>query len=422
MKTFKSPYLLTIIMIISLSALNLSAQEGDCVTSKCHEDIGTKEFVHGPVGAKICIVCHAPVPHKKHQFTLTAEKEELCFNCHEDSRDMMLEDHLHTPVSDGDCTGCHDPHQSDYRFSLKGNAADLCYQCHKEDIFTKQYVHGPVGVGDCNACHSPHASANIKQLNAPPEEICFLCHKEQSEMLTNRHIHNPVSENCANCHEPHSNDAKFLLPKETPFLCYDCHQEYLDYANVEYKHEPVEQGECNSCNNVHGSDNPRMFLKPQTELCFSCHEEMGEYVAEQTHLHGPIKEGDCNACHDAHGSDNYRNLRKYFPEEFYMPYATENYASCFECHNRTIALDERTTTLTDFRDKDINMHFLHVNKDVKGRSCKACHQVHASSQDKHIRKSVPFGKMNWELPVTYTKFEDGGKCVVGCHAPKEYHR
>ena len=68
------------------------------------------------------------------------------------------------------------------------------------------------------------------------------------------------------------------------------------------------------------------------------------------------------------------------------------------------------------------MHYLHVNKEVKGRSCKACHEPHASSQMKHIRESVPFGSVNWELPVTYTKTDDGGSCVVGCHAPKEYNR
>ncbi len=105
-----------------------------------------------------------------------------------------------------------------------------------------------------------------------------------------------------------------------------------------------------------------------------------------------------------------------------MPYDTDNYAICFQCHNKDLALDENTTTLTDFRDGDVNMHFLHVNKDKKGRSCKACHQVHASSQAKHIRESVPFGKISWELPVTFTKLENGGSCVVGCHSPKEYNR
>lgn len=105
-----------------------------------------------------------------------------------------------------------------------------------------------------------------------------------------------------------------------------------------------------------------------------------------------------------------------------MPYAQENYASCFDCHNSEIAVDELTSTLTDFRDDQQNLHFLHVNKEIKGRTCRACHQVHASTQRKHVRTSVPFGKINWELPIEFTKTESGGTCVVGCHAPKEYKR
>ncbi len=411
---------LTLFFLIPLCSFAQS--DAGCVKSKCHEDMGTKAFVHGPVGAGICNICHAPVEGKKHKFTLTAEREELCFNCHEDNREMMLEDHLHTPVADGDCVGCHDPHQSDNRFSLKGNASELCYQCHKQDDFTMEFVHGPVGVGDCNVCHNPHSSANVNQLIEPPEQICYICHKEQADIPDKRHIHKPVEEDCTNCHNPHSNTNKFLLPASEPDLCLDCHTDLASSLTAEFPHPPVSEGKCSQCHNVHASDNPRMFHKPQVELCFTCHSELGEYVSEQTHKHGPIKDGDCNACHDPHGSQNHRILRKYFPEEFYNSYSTSNYASCFECHNKDIALDQKTTTLTDFRDGEINLHFLHVNKEVKGRSCKACHQVHASSQEKHIRKSVPFGKMNWELPVTFTKFSDGGKCVVGCHSPKEYHR
>jgi hypothetical protein len=66
------------------------------------------------------------------------------------------------------------------------------------------------------------------------------------------------------------------------------------------------------------------------------------------------------------------------------------------------------------------MHFLHVNKE-KGRSCKACHEVHAGNQDKHVRKEVPFGG-SWKLPVNFTKTPNGGSCVVGCHKPKAYDR
>ncbi len=213
-----------------------------------------------------------------------------------------------------------------------------------------------------------------------------------------------------------------MLPDSQPGLCYNCHKDIAAYTNSSNKHEPVVAGQCSKCHNVHASDQPKLFAYPQTDLCFSCHTELQSYVSVQEHKHGPVQQGDCNACHNPHGSEYHKILRNYFPEEFYISYSEENYAICFECHNRQIAQDEKTTTLTDFRDKDRNLHFLHVNKDVKGRSCRACHQVHASNQEKHIRVSVPFGKMNWELPVNFTKTKNGGSCVVGCHGPKVYSR
>ncbi len=399
-----------------------SAQDTGCVTSKCHADIGTKKFIHGPVGAGICTICHAKVKGKDHKFQLTAEKEELCFNCHEDKRDMMLEENLHTPVANGNCVGCHDPHQTDFRFTLKGNASELCFNCHKKDDFGKEFIHGPVAVGDCNACHDPHASANEKQLISPPEELCFNCHKEKSDIMNKKHIHSPVKEKCTNCHSPHSNTSAFMLPDSPPGLCFGCHEKTASYVNASNQHDPFAKGECLKCHDVHASDNPKMFTYPQTELCFSCHTEMRDFVASRDFKHGPVKQGDCNACHSPHGSENNNILKKYFPKEFYISYAEDNYALCFECHNRQIAKDPKTTTLTDFRNKDVNLHYLHVNKEIKGRSCRACHQVHASNQDRHIRTSVPFGKIGWELPVTYTKTDNGGSCVVGCHAPQEYSR
>jgi predicted CXXCH cytochrome family protein len=147
---------------------------------------------------------------------------------------------------------------------------------------------------------------------------------------------------------------------------------------------------------------------------------MGAKVRASKNLHGPVQQNDCYACHDPHGSGNPLILKKYFPKEFYKPYETSSYAMCFDCHNKDIALDKITTKLTNFRNGDTNMHFLHVNKE-KGRSCKACHEVHAGDQEKHVRKEVPFGG-SWKLPVNFTKTQGGGSCVVGCHKPKTYDR
>ena len=414
----KTLILAALILFVMVGSPKVQADEG-CITSSCHADMGAKEFLHGPMGAKICVVCHVKQDGKDHEFKLYLEKEELCLACHEESRDMMLQEHLHTPVAVGDCVGCHDPHESDYRYTLKGRAADLCYVCHDRAKFTDEHVHGPIAENNCNVCHNPHASPNKDMLLDPPDQICFRCHAEKIEEMQKRHVHPPVAENCVSCHNVHAAPERALLSQLMPDLCFSCHGEY---GVEDVPHAPVAQGQCETCHDSHASDDPVLLVQPGTDLCYSCHGELGEFIAEQDYLHGPVKQGDCNACHDPHGSKYSSILKKYFPKEFYMPYKTESYALCFECHNKTVALDPKTDKLTDFRDGDVNLHYLHVNKDPKGRSCRACHQVHATDQQKHVRKSVPFGSMNWELPVKFTKFDDGGSCVVGCHAVFEYHR
>ena len=78
--------------------------------------------------------------------------------------------------------------------------------------------------------------------------------------------------------------------------------------------------------------------------------------------------------------------------------------------------------LTDFRNGDRNLHHVHVNRERKGRTCRACHETHASSRDKHIRDSVPFGEGGWELPIGFERRANGGSCAPGCHTPYAYDR
>ena len=92
---------------------------------------------------------------------------------------------------------------------------------------------------------------------------------------------------------------------------------------------------------------------------------------------------------------------------------------CFQCHESTLVLEERTTTLTNFRDGDRNLHYLHVNSE-KGRSCRACHEVHASNLPFHMRVSVPYGESDWLLPINFAKTETGGTCTPGCHQTAAY--
>ena len=148
---------------------------------------------------------------------------------------------------------------------------------------------------------------------------------------------------------------------------------------------------------------------------------MGETIAAALHQHKPVADGTCWACHDPHGSENRVLLRHDYPEEFYAGYKEENYSLCFECHDREAFLYPRTSELTNFRNGDQNLHFVHVNKSTKGRTCKVCHGVHGADQEQLIKRKIPaFGK--WEIPIRYTPERFGANCTVGCHKPKSYNR
>lgn len=396
-------------------------------TTDCHLDKGKAKHVHGPVGAGVCISCHSPHGSFNPGF-VEQEGAELCLNCHQNRREEFVKAVVHSPVEEG-CVECHNPHESANRYQLQyegESLSSLCFNCHEEDAFMKTNQHSPVADGDCVACHRPHSSENASLLVAPVAGgvLCFGCHEDRKEDFEMEYVHAPAEEDCTECHDPHSAKAQYMLKEEGGALCANCHRdvtpevyEAIDSAKVE--HPPVAEGKCVKCHRPHSSQYPSLLGNATESLCLSCHTELADVIAESLNRHGPVKTGDCTACHNVHGSQYDRLLARYYPVEFYSAYDQNKYDLCFGCHNRDIARTSRTTTLTNFRDGDYNLHFFHVNNE-KGRVCTACHDAHASNQAKHIRYEVPFGA--WSYPVNLTKTEAGGRCVVGCHAPKEYDR
>ena len=150
--------------------------------------------------------------------------------------------------------------------------------------------------------------------------------------------------------------------------------------------------------------------------------DMAKLLKDNPVYHGPVKRADCSACHNPHASANFKLLSKVYPEEFYAPFDLKTYDLCFQCHIRDMVLVEKGPGLTRFEDGGRNLHFVHVNKEVKGRTCRACHEIHASNLPKHMRGSVPFGTGGWQLPINFKKAENGGSCAPGCHKAMEYDR
>jgi predicted CXXCH cytochrome family protein len=411
--------------------------EPGCVTSGCHEGYTDKRFVHGPVALGMCLSCHTIEPDSTpyqagadHLFDVVERDGHLCERCHESQR---TEANVHYPMDLFRCLPCHDPHGSDNPGMMREeHMVDTCYGCHEPEMDDDDFVHAPVRAGACTICHDPHGSPYPKALVAPGPQVCFKCHTEMARKIdSSAHAHRPVLESCTACHSPHDAYYPALLNDTIKDLCLSCHEDMAEHIEGATRKHGALEGErsCVVCHDPHASEFTRQLVASPIDLCLSCHDremvakdsvlpDMAAFLAQNPERHGPVREGDCAACHNPHGSDNPHILQEPYPKNFYAPFELERYKLCFSCHEQSLVLDERTETLTGFRNGDLNLHFVHVNREKKGRSCRSCHDVHASRNPKHIADTVPFGA--WRMPIGYEQTIQGGSCSPGCHAPRDY--
>ena len=108
--------------------------------------------------------------------------------------------------------------------------------------------------------------------------------------------------------------------------------------------------------------------------CVSCHDS----ILENNYPHKPVTPTTCELCHNPHGSLDRSLLPESYSMKFFVDYNDKAYALCFSCHDRGLLLFAETSFSTGFRDGIENLHFKHVNKASRGRSCKLCHSVHGS--------------------------------------------
>lgn len=406
-----------------------------CINSDCHTNLTKMAFLHGPLAANECNVCHIAKDDdvKKHatkpksfvDFAMPKEKP-ICVMCHDTKFDGEF---VHEPVKTGDCLSCHNPHGGANKFFLNGkNESETCFQCHENNKTTKSFLHGPVGTGECASCHNPHTSNYKFQLKSGGNSLCFTCHSDKEESFKKKVVHKPAQTNCVECHEPHNSNTKFHLKAASEReQCINCHKNInVDVVNnilqAKYQHKPVKDDKCGTCHSPHATNHSKLLIADTKNICFECHKDIEDKIKKSKYVHAPVSSDGCYACHNTHGSNNPFILVKYFPKEFYNQYNSEIYDLCFNCHNDAAMKFKIAHEETNFRNGNINLHYLHVQIKGKGRSCKACHEVHAGNQELHIRSSVPFGSGKWELPIQFSRSKTGGTCIVGCHKPKTYDR
>ncbi len=404
-----------------------------CTNGSCHSEILDRAIMHEPAAERKCLDCHEYAVSSEHLFRLTKPRSDLCADCHT----LRLGSTVHEPVAQNDCTGCHDPHGSDHQMLLVEDlAGGLCQTCHETNYQDKDYVHGPVAVGACIVCHEPHSSSHEMLLTKSSKDLCVECHAESAPTgIAARHQHKPLEDGCTTCHDPHASDVKYQLVSDSPALCFSCHEGVKNFVSTApIKHGPVtEPGGCVNCHNPHFTRLPDLQKTAQPDLCLSCHNkaittstgrtltDMAALLKDNPDHHGPIRDGACTACHQPHAGEHFGMLFLDYPAEFYAPFEMKRYQLCFSCHLSELVKDESGTGLTGFRDGDLNLHWMHVNQE-KGRTCRACHDVHASKRPAHIREAVPYGSGGWLLEINFQQDESGGSCSPACHKAKTYDR
>ncbi len=409
--------LFTVFLVSNVKAF----ADENCVTAKCHATIASAANVH-PAVSMGCSSCHEAVSQKHPQksvktFKLVQEPPALCATCH--TPPFGTKKYVHDPVKNGMCTSCHDPHASAQPKLLLKPANELCLMCHPDKTDFK-YVHGPTAAGDCLACHDPHESDNPAHTVKPQPDLCFTCHIDMQKELKKPFVHPALANGCTSCHSPHGSAFKKFFSAEGPALCFQCHPKIEEKVkNSAVVHPPIKSEKaCASCHSPHAAEAEKLLPKSGKDLCLTCHTDI--IKKEYTVLHGPIRDGKCLPCHDPHASPNDKLLIKPFSMEMYVPYTDKEYELCFSCHNRDMLLYPETSFATGFRNGDKNLHYVHVNRKDKGRSCIICHNIHGGTLPKMIAIKTGFG--NWQLPIRFTKTENGGSCAPGCHKPLVYDR
>ncbi len=342
---------------------------------------------------------------------------ELCLECHDDFENTLKNPFVHTPVKEGECTGCHSPHAANHEKLLADEGGKVCLECH-EGIIPEDAVstHKVVVEAQCRKCHDPHGSKNPSNLVKPANELCVECHTAKGKQIASvKFKHEPVEKGCVNCHNPHgSPKADYLLKAEPPGLCASskCHatgKASFREAHVGY---PVASARCTMCHSAHGSNQKGLLydtvheplakrsckkchMDPNSaapfntkregpELCRLCHSDKMKEILSGTNVHWPVLAADgCLNCHSPHASPASGLL------------AGSAKSTCGKCHGDTIARQEMSVTK-------------HVP--INDGECHLCHNPHGSGNPFYLKEESRFelcGECHdWQRHVSHPAGED----------------
>jgi len=355
-----------------------------------------------PILLGVCLLVFSSAYSQQDKFKLKPDaKGKRCLSCHDNFKEKLKDQFVHTPVKTEECTECHNPHTSSHGKLLDEDPNKICNKCH-EGIVPKnpKSSHKVVIEVYCVKCHDPHASKNKFVLLKTGNELCFDCHKDIGSAVTKAKFkHSPVEKGCVNCHDPHaSTKAAHLLKNDLVSLCVSCHRTDQPNFSKQHMNYPVAKSNCSSCHDAHGSNRAGILfdnvhapvankvcgqcheastspdaLKTKRagyELCRGCHSSMMNDTFNKNRIHWPlVDKAGCLNCHEPHGSPQKKLLMG------------DMKSLCGKCHidtmesQRKLAEKEKQEN-TEAKGRVIRGAMTH--NPIQQGDCGGCHSSHAS--------------------------------------------
>lgn len=217
--------ILGLLLLALTCGLRLAAEEhpvplpkdADCAS--CHDDKTKGKAVHSAI-AMGCTTCHeVKTDGTTTSVNLTAPNDQLCFTCHEKSK----EESLHGPYDKGQCVTCHDPHTSDFPKQLRAEGNALCLECHSD----RKKLAGNVSLFNSQTMTKAQFDEIPKVVPNPAVKIG---HPFARHPMAD--VPDPVrggKMSCLSCHEPHYSKADKLITvakSNNGDICGACHEAF----------------------------------------------------------------------------------------------------------------------------------------------------------------------------------------------------
>ena len=338
------------------------------------------------LGIAVSLLGSAPLHAKDNDLVYKLKpgaKGKLCIGCHATFQDKMTKPFVHTPLKNGECNGCHNPHTSKHGKMLAAANKEICMSCHADIVPAgAKSTHKVVAEGECMKCHDPHSAANKSNLTAAGNQLCFGCHKEMGEAAGKMKFkHSPVEKNCLTCHDPHAS-GKFgsLLKNDINPLCIGCHKTDKPLFIKKHMNSPVATAQCTGCHDPHGSNVAGLLYnnvhKPViNKMCNQCHEEATSPNALKTKKAGVEL---CRGCHNGMLNDTFGKNRIHWP--------LMGKEGCLSCHNphagkqKGMLKSSMQSLCGSCHADTMKRHEKNISKHapVKDGQCTECHNPHAS--------------------------------------------